>query len=499
MPLLDRRPPAARHPATSPAAARRIASRTPGPPSAQARLALALAAGKAAGAASKVLRRGGGTSFPGRVARWVDPAVLQKMAAASDLRSVVVTGSNGKTTTCRILAALAEAGGLDVVQNRSGSNLLQGVISAALLGADLRGHLDAELLLLEVDELVLAKVIPDLRPDTFLVTNIFRDQLDRFGELYSMARDIESVIEELPSTSTVVLNGDDPLVASFAPTARAKRLYFGIRDDRSGTQLPEHAADTIRCVQCQHPLRYRSVHVSHLGDYECPECGNARPGLDVAVTSIQPSQRTGSEITVETPAGTFALHVPLAGMHNIYNATAALACATTLPLPEPLEPADARRAVDGVRPAFGRLEEIRAGDRRVMLAFVKNPTSYNTTMREVLRQPGRKHVLAAHSNTVVDGEDFAWLWDVDLEKLVPQMASLTVSGTRAEEVALRFKYAGVDPATIQVIPDRATALDMALAGTPSTEPLCVFAGYTPMRELRNVMQHRGWVPPFWKE
>jgi UDP-N-acetylmuramyl tripeptide synthase len=490
---------ATRSPATHPNAADAAVGRSPGPASAQARLALALAAGKAAGAASKALGFGGGTSFPGRLARWVDPRVLQKVAAASDLRSVVVTGSNGKTTTCRILAALADAGGLRVVQNRSGSNLLQGVISAALLGADLRGHVDAQLLLLEVDELVLSKVIPDLQPDTFLVTNIFRDQLDRFGELYSMARDIEAVIEELPASATVVLNGDDPLVASFAPSARAKRLYFGIRDDRAGSRLPEHAADTIRCVQCQHPLSYRVVHVSHLGDYECPECGNARPQLDIAVTAIEPSQRTGSEITVETPGGTFSLHVPLAGMHNIYNAAAALACASTLSLEQPLAPSDARRAVDGVRPAFGRLEEIRAGDRRVMLAFVKNPTSYNTTMREVLRQPGRKHILAAHSNTVVDGEDFAWLWDVDLEQLVPQMASLTVSGTRAEEVALRFKYAGADPATMQVIPDRAAALDMALAGTPSAEPLCVFAGYTPMRELRNVMQHRGWVPPFWKE
>jgi len=499
MPLLDRLPTKARASAADRAPASPVRGKSPQGASAQARLALALAAGKAASKTSKVLGFGGGTSFPGRVARWVDPGVLQKVTAASDLRSVVVTGSNGKTTTCRILAALADAGGLEVVQNRSGSNLLQGVISAALLGADLRGRLEAQLLLLEIDELVLSKVIPDLQPDTFVVTNIFRDQLDRFGELYSMARDIESVIEGLPASATVVLNGDDPLVASFAPAARAKRMYFGIRDDRPGSQLPEHAADTIRCVQCQHPLTYRAVHVSHLGDYECPECGNARPALDVAVTAIQPSQRTGSEITVETPAGTFSLHVPLAGMHNVYNAAAALAGATTLELPQPLEPSDARRAIDGVRPAFGRLEEIRAGDRRVMLAFVKNPTSYNTTMREVLRQPGRKHILAAHSNTVVDGEDFAWLWDVELEQLVPQMASLTVSGTRAEEVALRFKYAGADPATMQVIPDRAAALDMALAGTPSAEPLCVFAGYTPMRELRNVMQHRGWVPPFWKE
>jgi lipid II isoglutaminyl synthase (glutamine-hydrolysing) len=155
--------------------------------------------------------------------------------------------------------------------------------------------------------------------------------------------------------------------------------------------------------------------------------------------------------------------------------------------------------MSGLRPAFGRLEEIQAGERQVMLAFVKNPTSYNATMREVLQRPGRKHVLAAHSNTVVDGEDFAWLWDVDLELLVPQLESLTIGGTRAEEVALRFKYAGADPAAMQVLPDRSTALDTALTGTPPGESLYIFAGYTPMRELRSIMQRRSWVAPFWEE
>ncbi len=167
-------------------------------PSAQARLTLALAAGKAAGTASKVLRTGGGTSFPGRVARQIDPRVLQKVAAASDARTVVVTGSNGKTTTCRMLAALAQAAGLRLTQNRAGSNLLQGVISAAVRAADLRGRMDAQLLLLEVDEATVAPVAPQVQPDTFLVTNIFRDQLDRFGELYSMARGLADVDRGLP-------------------------------------------------------------------------------------------------------------------------------------------------------------------------------------------------------------------------------------------------------------------------------------------------------------
>jgi len=484
---------------TSRPSARSLEGKAPVSPAAQARFTLALVAGKAAGTASRVLRVGGGTSFPGAVARRIDPRVLQKAAAAGNARNVVVTGSNGKTTTCRMLAALAHAGGLRVTQNRSGSNLLQGVTSATVRGTDLRGRMDAQLLLLEVDEATVRLVTPEVRTDTFLVTNIFRDQLDRFGELYSMASGLEAVIEALPASAIVVLNGDDPLVASLAPGAAARRLYYGIRTDVAGTQVPEHAADTIRCVRCQHLLSYRVVHLSHLGDYQCPECGNARPGLDVAVTAVRPSPEAGSEITVETPAGTFPLQVPLPGLHNVYNAAAALAGAMALSLPRPLEPAEARRAMAGLRPAFGRLEEIPAGERQVVLAFVKNPTAYNATLREVLRRPGRKHVLAAHSNTVVDGEDFAWLWDVDLEQLVPQLASLVISGTRAEEVALRFKYAGARPAATQVLPGRSAALDTALNGTPPGESLYIFAGYTPMRELRSIMQRRGWVPPSWKE
>src|SRR5260370_482486 len=314
-----------------------------------------------------------------------------------------------------------------------------------------------------------------------------------------MGKGLAAVIEALPGSATVVLKGDDPLVASLAPGASARRLYFGIRADSAGTQVPEHAADTIRCVRCQHLLSYRVVQLSHLGDYRCPECGNARPALDVAVTAVRPSPEAGSEITVETPAGTFALQVPLPGLHNVYNAAAALAGRISLSLPRPLEPAEARRAMSGLRPAFGRLEEIRAGERQVVLAFVKNPTSYNATLREVLRRPGPKHILAVHSNTVVDGEDFAWLWDVDLEQLVPQLASLVVSGTRAEEVVLRFKYASGRPEVMQVLPGRSAALDAALTATPPGESLYIFAGYTPMRELRSIMQRRGWVAPSWKE
>ena len=471
----------------------------PFPALGRARFALALASAKAASRASRVLRFGGGTSLPGSVARRIDPHVLRKIAAATAARKVIITGSNGKTTTCRMLTALAQAGGLKVAQNRSGSNLVQGVIAAAVRGTDRRGRMDAELLLLEVDEATVRLVTPELQPDALVITNFFRDQLDRFGELYSMAGGLAAVIESLPASATVVLNADDPLVASLAPDAPARRLYYGVRVGVTGAQVPEHAADSIRCVRCQRQLSYRAVYLSHLGDYECTACGSARPPLDVAVTAIQPSPEAGAEIKIETPAGTFPLDVPLAGVHNVYNAAAAIAAGTALLLPRPQEPEQAARAMAHLRPAFGRLEQIQAGDRQVVLAFVKNPTAYNTTLRELLRRPGPKHVLAAHSNTDVDGEDFAWLWDVDLEQLAPQLASLVISGTRAEEVALRFKYAAAPPGMMRVLPVRQAALDAALAATGPGESLFILAGYTPMRELRGIMQRRGWVPPSWRE
>jgi lipid II isoglutaminyl synthase (glutamine-hydrolysing) len=465
-------------------------------PTGRLRFALALAAGKGAGAAARLLNVGGGTSFPGAVARRVDPFVLQKVAAASKAGRAVISGSNGKTTTCRMIAALARAAGIGVAQNRSGSNLLQGVTSVAVREAGLRGRIDAQLLLLEVDEAAVRRVAPEVAPDVVLITNIFRDQLDRFGELYAMARLLEASIEALPAHASVVLNGDDPLVASFAPRAPARRLYFGLRAEGVGAEMPEHAADTIRCVRCQHSLAFRRVYVSHLGDYECRACGSRRPDLDIAVTQVQASPDGGTDMTAETPAGTVQLHVPLPGLHNVYNAAAALAGAFALGV---LEPGSARSALASLRPAFGRLEEIKADGRLAVLSFVKNPTSYNTTLRLILQRPGRKHLLAAHSNTVVDGEDFAWLWDVDLEQLVPELGTLVISGTRAEEVALRMKYAGAGRTGMRVIPGRQAALDTALALTPPDEPLYILAGYTPMREFRRIMQRRGWVPPFWEE
>ncbi len=459
------------------------------------RLALALGVGKLAGSTGRMLKVGGGTSLPGMIARFIDPNVLRKVIGASKAKKIAVTGSNGKTTTSQMIGAIGLANDLKVSQNRTGANMLQGVTSVAVNAANLRGELDDDLLVFEVDEGTFPLAIPEIQPDVVVVNNIFRDQLDRYGELYKVASGLERVIRELPASATVLLNGDDPLVANFAPDMRARRLYFGLEAQNLGGTVPEHAADTVRCVKCQHYFEYDAVYISHLGAYRCPSCGYARPKLDVALVAAEMQPQGPTTVTVRTPGGEVTLTMPLVGIHNVYNVTGALGGAYALGLDLSL----ASNGLATIKPAFGRLEPIQAGDQTVYLSFVKNPTSYNTILRTIRDWPGQKHVLAAASNTVVDGEDFAWFWDVEIEEIAPDLLTVTCSGLKAEELAMRFKYAGISDEQLEIIHDRPAALEAGLRKAGPGGSLFIFAGYTPTLELRRAMTERGWVPHVWEE
>ncbi len=459
------------------------------------RLALALGVGKLAGSTGRMFKIGGGTSLPGMLARFIDPDVLRKVVGASKARKIAITGSNGKTTTAHMVAAIAAANELKITQNRAGANMLQGVTTVAVNAANLRGELDDDLLIFEVDEGTFHRAIPEISPDVVIINNIFRDQLDRYGELYKVANNLERIVRELPASATVVLNADDPLVANFAPDMPARRLYFGLDAPALGSTTPEHAADSVRCVKCQHYFEYDAVYVSHLGAYRCPACGFARPRLDIAMTAAEMKPQGPTTVTARTPAGEVTISMPLVGLHNIYNVTGALAGAYALGLDLSL----AANGLARLKPAFGRLEPIKAGDKLIYLSFVKNPTSYNTILHTIRDWPGKKHVLVAASNTPVDGEDFAWFWDVEIEEIAGDLLTVTCSGLKAEELAMRFKYAGVPDEKMEIIHDRPAALDAALRKVGPGGTLFIFSGYTPTRELRRTMAERGWVGYEWEE
>ncbi|GCE13736.1 MurT ligase domain-containing protein [Tengunoibacter tsumagoiensis] len=463
----------------------------------KARLAFAISAGKLVGASGRLFHIGGGTSLPGMIARRIDPNVLKSVVGSSKAKKIVITGSNGKTTTARMTAAIADANGHRVSQNRTGSNLLQGVTSVAVNFADVFGRLDSDVLLFEIDEGTIPLAVPEIQPDVVVITNIFRDQLDRYGELYSVGRALNKMLEDLPETATILLNGNDPQVANFGLNSKARRLYFGLETTEVGTPVPEQSADIIRCIHCNSDFVYEVAYLSHLGLYRCPECGYTLPKLDIAVTSVALATdgEGPSHMKIRTPQGEMKLELSLPGLHNVYNATAAIGAAMAAGFP--ME--KAQNGFNNLKTAFGRLEKIQAGDKTIYLSFVKNPTSFNLMLRLINQHAGKKHLLLAMSHTVVDGEDFAWLWDVDLEEVADEILDAICSGNKPEELAMRLKYAEIPIDKIKIITDREEALDAALKQVEPGGTLYIMSGYTPTQELRKIMQKRGWVKHFWEE
>jgi UDP-N-acetylmuramyl tripeptide synthase len=335
-------------------------------------------------------------------------------------------------------------------------------------------------------------VAPETQPRALLITDLFRDQLDRFGEIYAVRDAIESVAAAMPPEAALVVNADDPMVATMAEKRDGLRVTFGLKLARSTDQITR-AADTIRCPRCQSDLKYRNVYLSHMGDYSCPKCGFARPKLDVAVTSLEVVGLDRTRCDIQTPTGRISLDIPQSGVHIAYDAAGAIAILVGLGIS--LE--HAAESLASVGPAFGRLEKIEADDRTIILAFAKNPTSYNTTLRALATEAEPRQLLIAASNTLVDGEDFGWLWDVDFESMAPKVERAVVTGTRADELANRLHYAGVPTDRLKVIEDRPAALTEALALMPPGARLVVLSGYTPLIELRNEMRRRGWTGRYW--
>ena len=463
----------------------------------KARLSLAISAGKLAGASGRLLRIGGGTSLPGLIARRIDPDVLKSVVGASKAKKIVITGSNGKTTTARMTSAMAENNGKRVSHNRAGSNMLQGVTSVAVNFADIFGRLKSDVLLFEIDEGTMPLAMPEISPDVVVITNIFRDQLDRYGELYSVARALDKTLENLPESATILLNGNDPQVANFGQKAKAKRVFFGLETTEVGTPVPEQSADIIRCIHCQEDLQYKVAYMSHLGLYSCPNCGYTLPPLDIAATSIKlaPDGQGPTHVELRTPQGNMTLEIALPGLHNVYNAAAAIGASLAAGFEKEKLPA----ALVNIKPAFGRLEKIQAGDQTIYLSFVKNPTSFNLILRLIAQHPGKKHILLAASHTIVDGEDFSWLWDIEIEEVAQDITDVVCSGNKPEELAMRLKYAEIPVDKISQNAHLESALDAALKNAGPGGTLYILSSYTPTNELRRIMQKRGWVKHTWQE
>ena len=447
-------------------------------------LAAETAAARAAGALSRVAGRGGGTTLPGKLLWKADPGAIDRLAQRLPQGSVLVSATNGKTTTTAMVAEILRPR-LPIAHNSSGANLVSGVASTLLRA---RG---AELGLFEVDEGALPEVARRVRPKALLLANLFRDQLDRYGELELVAARWRAAVESLDDAQLVV-NGDDPQVGDLD---NGNRVVFGLDDPTHARPALQHAADSKFCIRCGTPYDYAAAYVGHLGDYRCPNCGHHRPPLDVRATDIRLHGLDGSTFTIRTPEATVEVRLALPGLYNVYNALAA--ASLTLALGVPLT--DVVAGLERFSAAFGRFERIPVGDKRLLMLLIKNPAGANEAVRTLVDAGAPKVAVVALNDEIADGRDVSWIWDVDFEPLLVGLDALVATGSRAAELALRFAYGGLPRERIEVVPDLGTALDRGLELTPPDGELTLLPTYTAMLALRRIVASRGHVANYWEE
>jgi lipid II isoglutaminyl synthase (glutamine-hydrolysing) len=450
------------------------------------RLAFEIHAARGVAALSRLVGAGAGMTVPGKLLSRLDPRAIDLLAARLPAGTAAVSATNGKTTTAAMAAEILRPR-FRLAHNRSGANLVSGVASTLLAAGD------AELGLFEVDEGALPEVLRRIRPRAVCLGNLFRDQLDRYGELELIAERWRAAAAALPAETVLVVNGDDPQVGSLAERHSAS-VVFGLDDPSAGRASLQHAADSKYCIRCGTPYDYAVAYVGHLGDYRCPNCRHARPPLEVSARAIELHGLESSSFDLVAPEGTRRVSLSLPGLYNVYNAVGAASLARGLG-------ASPDEIVDGLArfsAAFGRFERIPVGDKRLLLLLIKNPAGANEVVRTLVDGGAPRVAVVALNDAIADGRDVSWIWDVDFEPLLDGLETLVASGERAADLALRFSYGGLDESRIIVEPSLEHALDRGLELTPPAGELAVLPTYTAMLALQRLVAARGLARPYWE-
>jgi lipid II isoglutaminyl synthase (glutamine-hydrolysing) len=458
---------------------------------------------RAVGGLSRRSGRGGGTTLPGRLLVRMAPDAIERLAADLEHGSIVVSSTNGKTTTAGMIAAILQAAGRRPVHNRAGSNMHWGVATALLEQSGDEG-------LFELDEAWLPRVAPSLRPRLLVLGNLFRDQLDRYGELERLADEWAELVTRLTSPPAgpgreaeepavmLALNADDPLIADLGRDRELRRrpgvTYFGIEDASQALPELQHAHDAKHCRRCGSPYKYERAFVGHLGHYLCPNCHADRPAPDIAATEIELHGISGSSVRITTPEGELKLELPLPGLYNVYNALGAVAAG----LRSGVSLEQVGEGLESMRAVFGRVETIEVSGKPVSILLIKNPAGANEVLRTLTLESsnGGIDLWLALNDRIADGRDVSWIWDADFELLAGDVRRVICAGTRAPEMALRLKYAGWPEDLIEVIDSIEGSLDAAVSAAP--ERLFALPTYTALLELRTLLADRGLAADYWQ-
>ncbi len=440
-----------------------------------------LAVARAAGRVNRASGRGGGSAAPGRLLLRMAPRAIRSLAARLAEGSTLISATNGKTTTARMLATILETEGRTVVHNRSGANTHWGVCTALAESSGETG-------VFEVDEAWLPLLASELRPRQVVLGNLFRDRLDAYGELDQLTELWRGLLRGPNAPAAVIANADDPLLSGpggVLDEAPGEPVLFGISVADAGREQPEHPNEGHSCLRCGTRLCYTRAYVGQLGHYRCVGCDLSRPQPQVRATKVRELGLAGVEATIALPGTELSVRIPMPGLHNVYNALAAAAAAWQLGA----RPESIRQGLESMKPPFGRGETFLVEGRSVSLLLVKNPVGMNETLRLLRIESHTRplHLWFALNDLEPDGQDVSWIWDADFERLAGVATVITCSGRRAAELALRLKYAGLD-CPLHVDRDL-ESFATALAAAP--DGLVALPTYSALLELRAVLNSRG--------
>ncbi|MBC5795871.1 Mur ligase family protein [Sphaerospermopsis sp. LEGE 00249] len=431
------------------------------------KLGLAVSIAKSVTFLVRSLRLGAASVLPGSIARRIEPRLLQLLSQQVKNGVILIAGTNGKTTTALLLCTILERTGYKIAHNSTGANLENGLATALIENSSLLGALNVDYAILEVDENIVPKVLKPLQPKIIICLNLFRDQLDRYGEVDTISKKWTKVISTLPEETVVIPNADDPTLSYLGQQLNQKVLFFGLNEPENYLESIPHAVDSIYCPKCGHSLEYQGVYLSHLGDFSCPSCGFSKS---------QPSLESSEWSQI------------LVGLYNKYNTLAAATAAKELGVEE----GKIREAINNFQAAFGRAEDLVIDGKKVRILLSKNPVGTNETIR-VVTQSTDKTTLMVLNDRTPDGTDVSWIWDVDTEKLVERGGTLVVSGDRVYDMALRLRYSekSIDSKINLIVEsDLKKAITIALEHTPKNETLHILPTYSAMLEVREVLTGR---------
>lgn len=420
-----------------------------------------IALGKTIKKVSKCLNRSGST-WPGHLVLTINSNFIQSILRKNpELKVILIAGTNGKTTTTKALFHILKKHTIPSIHNDSGANLLNGFASLLINESSFQGNINAKALLFEVDENSLPLILKEIKnPSAVVLLNLFRDQLDRYGEVNITSEKWHEALKKLPASTSVIANADDPQIAFITKNIKAQTVYYSVNDDLKRDIETSHAADSIVCPQCRHSLKFSTVAYSHIGNYQCPSCKFANPQsfvIDV-ITSLK-------------------------GVFNTYNLTAAILASH---IAFNINAKEAASSIEDLKPAFGRQEDIVIDNKKILLLLSKNPTGFNESLKVVLDN-NYTSLLLLLNDRIPDGKDISWIWDVDFEMLRDKGITIYVGGDRAYDLANRLSYESID---VIVTDDLRNLLHTAISRTPTEKTLAILPTYSAMLETREILTGR---------